>query len=78
LALALLWERRNECPGAVPVLVCHDEVVVECGAEQAADAKTWLEKAMIEGMDAIMNGTGKAPVPVEVEARITKSWGEGS
>jgi DNA polymerase-1 len=35
LALALLWERRAECPGAVPVLVCHDEVVVECGAEQA-------------------------------------------
>jgi DNA polymerase-1 len=30
LALALLWERRGECTGAVPVLVCHDEVVVEC------------------------------------------------
>ena len=25
LALALLWERRGECPGATPVLVCHDE-----------------------------------------------------
>jgi len=33
LALALLWERRHECLGAVPVLVCHDEVVVECDAE---------------------------------------------
>ena len=32
LALTLLWERRNQCPGAVPVLVCHDEVVVECAA----------------------------------------------
>jgi DNA polymerase-1 len=30
LALALLWERRSECPGAMPILVCHDEVVIEC------------------------------------------------
>jgi DNA polymerase-1 len=38
LALTLLWERRVECPGTVPILVCHDEVVVECEAEQVADA----------------------------------------
>ena len=42
LALALLWERRCECLEAVPLLVCHDEVVVECDAEQAAEAKSWL------------------------------------
>jgi DNA polymerase-1 len=77
LALALLWERRTECPGAVPVLVCHDEVVVECDAEQAADVKAWLEKAMIEGIDAIMNGTDKGHLPVEVKAQIARSWGEG-
>ena len=64
--------------GAVPVLVCHDEVVVECDAEQAAEAKAWLEKAMIEGMNAVMNSTGTVPVPVEVEARIARCWGEGS
>jgi DNA polymerase I len=29
LALALLRERRGECPGAVPMLVCHDEVIVD-------------------------------------------------
>jgi DNA polymerase I-like protein with 3'-5' exonuclease and polymerase domains len=51
----------------VPVLVCHDEVVVECDAEKAADVKAWLEKAMIEGMDAVMNGTDEVDVPVEVE-----------
>jgi DNA polymerase-1 len=77
LALALLWERRNQCPGAVPVLVCHDEVVVECDTEQAADAKAWLEKAMIEGMDTVLNGMDEVHVPVEVEARIARSWGEG-
>jgi DNA polymerase I len=76
LALALLWEHRNECLGVVPVLVCHDEIVVECEAEREADAKAWLEGAMIEAMDAVMNGTGEVDVPVEVEARIARSWGE--
>jgi DNA polymerase I len=77
LALALLWERRSECPGAMPLLVCHDEIVVECDIEQAMDTKAWLEKAMIEGMGAVINSAGKAHVPVEVEARIARSWGEG-
>ena len=76
LALALLWERRDECPGAVPVLVCHDEVVVECDPEQASEAKTWVEKAMIEGMDTVLNSTAEGQVPVGVEARIARSWGE--
>jgi DNA polymerase I len=78
LALTLLWERRGECPGAVPVLVCHDEIVVECDAEQAAAAKIWLEKAMIEGMDTVMNGTDERSLLVEVESRIDSSWGVGS
>jgi DNA polymerase I len=77
VALALLWERRGECPGAVPVLVCHDEIVVECDAEQTAVAKVWLEKAMIEGMDAVMSSAGEVRVPVEVDARIVRGWGEG-
>lgn len=55
LALALLWERRGECPGALPILVCHDEVVVECDADWAADTKVRLEKAMIEGMEEVLN-----------------------
>jgi DNA polymerase-1 len=74
LALTLLWERRGECSGTVLVLVCHDEVVVECETEQAADVKAWLKKAMIDGMDSVVNGTGRASVPVEVEARIAMSW----
>jgi hypothetical protein len=73
----LLRERRGECPGAVPVLVCHDETVVECDAERAAYAKAWLEKLMIEGMEAVLNGTDEIDVPIEVEARIARSWGEG-
>jgi DNA polymerase-1 len=72
LALALLWERRSECPGTLPVLVCHDEVVVECDAERVAEAKIWLKGTMIEGMDVVLNGTDKVDVPVEVEARIAR------
>jgi len=62
----------------VPVLECHDEVVIECDAEQAANAKAWgcMQKAMIEGMPAVINGTDEVNVPVEVEARIARSCGE--
>jgi DNA polymerase I-like protein with 3'-5' exonuclease and polymerase domains len=35
----------------VPVLVCHDEVVVECDADKAEEAKEWLEKTMVDGME---------------------------
>ena len=57
------------------MLVCHDEVVVECGAEQVANAKAWLEKAMIDDMDSVVNGTDERHVPVELEARIARGWG---
>jgi len=49
----------------------------ECDAEQAMDVKDWLEKAMVEGMNTVLNGTDEVDVPVEVEARIATSWGEG-
>jgi DNA polymerase I len=77
LALALLRERRDECPRAVPVLVCHDEIIVECDVEQAEEANAWLEKAMIKGMDAVLNSIGDVHAPVEVESRIADAWGEG-
>jgi DNA polymerase I-like protein with 3'-5' exonuclease and polymerase domains len=63
---------RRACP------LCHDKVVVECDAEQAAEVKTWLDKAMIEAMEAVLSCTDQVDVPVEVEARIARSWGEGS
>jgi hypothetical protein len=53
--------------------VCHDEVVVECDIEQAVAAKAWLGGAMIGSMAAVINGMGRAPIPVEVEARIARS-----
>jgi DNA polymerase I len=76
LALALLWERRGECPGAVPVACVHDEILVECDEDKAEKAKTWLEKAMIDGMDEVLNGPGIGGprVSVEVETQIGKTW----
>jgi DNA polymerase I-like protein with 3'-5' exonuclease and polymerase domains len=75
---AFLRACRDGCPVAVPVLVCHDEVIVECDAERAAGAKAWLEKVMIEGREAVLKGTDEVDVPVEVEAKIARSWGERS
>jgi DNA polymerase I-like protein with 3'-5' exonuclease and polymerase domains len=74
LALTLLWERRDECPGAVPVLVCHDEVVVECDTDKAEEGKEWLLQAMKDGMAAVANVT-EPHIPIEVEASVSKTWG---
>jgi DNA polymerase-1 len=69
LALALLWERRKQCPGALPVLAVHDEVVVECAAEQAEVAEAWLRLAMFDAMVPLID-----PVPVEVEVQTARTW----
>ena len=53
-------------------------MVVECKAEQSADVIAWLEEAMTEGMDAVLNSKEEVVVPAEIEARIARSWGEGS
>ena len=78
LALALLYERRGECPGAVPILAVHDEIVVECDEGDAKKVEAWLEKAMVDGMDGVLNAPDveRLRVPVEVEVRSGRSWGE--
>ncbi len=69
LALALLWERRAQCPDAVPVLAVHDEIVIECDAGRADAAASWLRQAMLDGMRPLIE-----PVPVEVEVRVGRTW----
>jgi DNA polymerase-1 len=68
-ALALLFERREQCPGAFPVNVVHDEIVVECDEDQVEKAKAWLEAAMVDGMSTLLT-----KVPVEVESVVSDSW----
>ncbi len=69
-ALAILWERRAQCPGAFPVLFVHDEVVIECDEAQADAAVAWVKAAMIDGMVPLIE-----PIPVEVEVTCGKTWG---
>jgi DNA polymerase-1 len=69
LALALLWERRDACPGAVPVLAVHDEIVVEADAGQAETAAAWVRQAMEDGMAPLID-----PVPVVVDVAISQTW----
>jgi DNA polymerase I len=69
LAMAIVWERRLEVPGAIPVLFCHDEIVVECDVGQADTVKDWLRRAMVEAMAPLID-----PVPVEVEVKVGQTW----
>jgi DNA polymerase-1 len=69
-ALALLWERRDQVPGAFPVLAVHDEIVVEADADRADAASAWLKTAMVEAMAPLLD-----PVPVEVEVTVARTWG---
>jgi DNA polymerase-1 len=68
--LALLWERREQIPGAFPVLVVHDEIVIECDDDQAEAAGDWLKAAMIDGMEPLI-----APVSVGVDVKVGRTWG---
>jgi len=76
LALAALYERRDECPGAVPILAVHDEIVVECDEADAQQVEAWLERAMVDGMDGVLNAPDVygPRVPVEVEVESGKTW----
>jgi len=68
-ALAALWESREQCPGAAPVLVVHDEIVLECDQADAERAQTWLADCMIRGMAAFIKR-----VPVVVDATAERDW----
>jgi DNA polymerase-1 len=69
-ALALLWERREECPSACPVLFVHDEIVIEVDEDKAEEAATWLKQAMVDAMQPLID-----PVPCEVEVKTARTWG---
>ncbi|HVA89817.1 MAG TPA: DNA polymerase, partial [Chloroflexota bacterium] len=70
LALGRLWQYRQEAPTARLVTVVHDEVVVECPAEDAAAVADWLTRHMVGGMEDIVHGA----VPIAVEASIARDW----
>jgi DNA polymerase-1 len=69
-AMALLWQRRGQVPGAIPVLVVHDEIVIEVDARQADAAAKWLRQAMMDAATPVLS-----PVPAAVEVRVSRAWG---
>jgi DNA polymerase-1 len=71
-ALAECWERREEVPGAFPVLACHDELVVECDLGRWQAVEAWLVDVMLGAA-----ATWIAPVPVEVGTVVGTTWGGG-
>ena len=73
----MLWERRQECPDAVPILAVHYEIVVECGEDRAEEVEVWLRKAMVDGMGEALappDGGEQPRVPVEVDVKVGKAW----
>jgi DNA polymerase-1 len=70
LALALLWDRRDEVPGAVPIMAVHDELVIEAPEEHGEKAKAWIKQAMLDAMTPLV-----APVPVVIEVTVARTWG---
>jgi DNA polymerase I len=78
LALALLYERRHDCPGATPIIALHDEIVIECSEENVDEVAIWLEQAMKDGMAEILalGVSGDHHIPVEVEVKSGKTWGD--
>jgi DNA polymerase-1 len=69
-ALALLWERRDQCPGARPVAFVHDEILVEADAEVAGQAGEWVRRSMHDALQPLID-----PVPCEVEVQVGQTWG---
>ena len=70
LALARLFEHRDQAPRAMPVACVHDEILVEAPLADARATQAWLTSHMVEAMREIVADR----VPILVEAVIGKNW----
>jgi DNA polymerase-1 len=68
-ALVLIDQRLPKSARIVSTV--HDEVVVECREESAAECREIITTAMVEAMAALF-----PEVPVEVEANVCTTWAE--
>ncbi len=67
LAMAAVWKRlRAEKPQARLVLQVHDELIVECSEDEAADVARLLEEEM--------ENVVRLSVPLTAEAHWGKNW----
>ena len=74
--MGLFNERLPESLDAKLVIACHDDLVLECPIEQAKEVARFLEEAMVDGMDGVLNAPdAEGPrVPAEVEVESGRSW----
>jgi DNA polymerase I len=70
LALARLFEHRDEVPRTRLINVVHDEILAECPADEAEETARWLQTHMEAAMQAVVDGQ----VPTPVEVKIGQSW----
>lgn len=76
LAMARLWESREEHPNALPILSVHDEIVIECDEAEAERVDAWLSSTL---RSAIADALGYPELAGEdaVETTIGEAWGDG-
>jgi len=67
-ALVLLWPHLKTLD-ARPVNIVHDEIIIECRKDVAAEMLGILPDCMVRGMECYLK-----KVPVVVEAKIADSW----
>jgi len=68
-AMTTLYARRKEFPDARLVLSVHDELVMECAADQAEAVGAWLQSIMYDAMQPLLQN-----VPIETEPTISQRW----
>jgi hypothetical protein len=64
--------QEKEIDTDAPSSAVLSESLTQQGAKSAKTPSTPL----LEGMETVLNGTDEVDVPVEVEARIARSWGD--
>ncbi len=69
-ALVLLWPHLKALD-ARPVNIVHDEIIIECRKDVAAEMSGILEDCMVRGVECYLKN-----VPIVVEAKIADSWAE--
>ncbi len=72
---AAIWMLRKK--DITPILNVHDELVVECGAEEAEEVRDLLVECMLNGMYwATKQDKDNPTIEIAVEADIGDSWAE--
>jgi len=73
LALARLWENWSEHQGALPILTVHDEVVLECAAEDAKVTARWLSGILRGAVEDVL-GHPELAGEDAIETTTAPSW----